>query len=314
MTVIHHLRVHRSDENLAREGQLAWHIAEVAADPVEVESDVADMIINRVIDNAAVAAASLTRCSGERGASAGPRPRRVRRRPGRDDLRLRARTPHLARVGGVGERRRRARARLPRHLPGGGLLAPRRQHPADPRRRPARRLRRRGARARTRDRVRDPDRPGAGHLPAQAQDRPRRPPRPVGRRRHRHPPRPRRRDDLPGRRPGAAHHDGHTPVAQGRDLDLEGARAGVRGQARGRGRRPRDARRDLPEPDLRRRGRRHRLDARRAGCLVRRAASRRGRAQARHPGLVHEGALGRVPGAGLDRPRPQAPRRAPCSR
>ncbi len=61
MTVIHHLRVHRSDENLAREGQLAWHIAEVAADPVEVEADVVDMIINRVIDNAAVAAASLTR-------------------------------------------------------------------------------------------------------------------------------------------------------------------------------------------------------------------------------------------------------------
>lgn len=61
MTVIHHLRVHRSDEHLAREGQLAWHIAEVAADPVEVEPDVVDMIINRVIDNAAVAAASLTR-------------------------------------------------------------------------------------------------------------------------------------------------------------------------------------------------------------------------------------------------------------
>jgi 2-methylcitrate dehydratase len=61
MTVIHHLRVHRSDENLAREGQLAWHIAEVAADPVAVESEVVDMIINRVIDNAAVAAASLTR-------------------------------------------------------------------------------------------------------------------------------------------------------------------------------------------------------------------------------------------------------------
>ncbi len=61
MTVIHHLRVHRSDENLAREGQLAWHIAEVAADPVEVDADVVDMIVNRVIDNAAVAAASLTR-------------------------------------------------------------------------------------------------------------------------------------------------------------------------------------------------------------------------------------------------------------
>jgi 2-methylcitrate dehydratase len=61
MTVIHHLRVHRSDENLEREGQLAWHLAEVAADPVEVEPEVVDMIINRVIDNAAVAAASLTR-------------------------------------------------------------------------------------------------------------------------------------------------------------------------------------------------------------------------------------------------------------
>ncbi|MFK4836600.1 MmgE/PrpD family protein [Microbacterium sp. ZW T2_14] len=61
MTVIHHLRVHRSDENLAREGQLAWHIAEIAADPVAVDEDVVDMIINRVIDNAAVAAASLTR-------------------------------------------------------------------------------------------------------------------------------------------------------------------------------------------------------------------------------------------------------------
>lgn len=61
MTINHHLRVHRSDEKLAREGQLAWRIAEVATDPVEVEPEVIDMIINRVIDNAAVAAASLTR-------------------------------------------------------------------------------------------------------------------------------------------------------------------------------------------------------------------------------------------------------------
>ncbi|MBF0816937.1 MmgE/PrpD family protein [Microbacterium paludicola] len=61
MTVNHHVRVHRSDENLPREGQLAWKIAEVAVDPVAVEADVTDMIINRVIDNAAVAAASLTR-------------------------------------------------------------------------------------------------------------------------------------------------------------------------------------------------------------------------------------------------------------
>jgi 2-methylcitrate dehydratase len=57
----YHLRVHRSEENLERTGQLAWAIAEVAADPVEVSAEVTDMIINRVIDNAAVAAASLTR-------------------------------------------------------------------------------------------------------------------------------------------------------------------------------------------------------------------------------------------------------------
>ena len=61
MTVTHHVRVHRSDENLAREDQLAWKIAEVAVDPVDVEPAVVDMIINRIIDNASVAAASLTR-------------------------------------------------------------------------------------------------------------------------------------------------------------------------------------------------------------------------------------------------------------
>jgi 2-methylcitrate dehydratase len=61
MTITHHLRVHRSDENLAREGQLAWALARIAVDPVAVDDDVVEMIINRVIDNAAVAAASLTR-------------------------------------------------------------------------------------------------------------------------------------------------------------------------------------------------------------------------------------------------------------
>ncbi|QIG39273.1 MmgE/PrpD family protein [Microbacterium sp. 4R-513] len=61
MTVSHHVRVYRSEEPLPREEQLAWKIAEAAADPVEVDDEVVDMIINRVIDNAAVAAASLTR-------------------------------------------------------------------------------------------------------------------------------------------------------------------------------------------------------------------------------------------------------------
>lgn len=55
------LTVHREDERLPREGQLAWKIAEVATDPVEVPADVTEMIINRLIDNASVAIASINR-------------------------------------------------------------------------------------------------------------------------------------------------------------------------------------------------------------------------------------------------------------
>ena len=58
---IHDLRTYRSAEHLPREDQLAWKIAQVAADPVAVEADVTEMIVNRIIDNAAVAAASLAR-------------------------------------------------------------------------------------------------------------------------------------------------------------------------------------------------------------------------------------------------------------
>ena len=58
---LHPVTVHPSSDNLAREDQLAWKIASVATDPVAVAVDVTDMVINRVIDNAAVAAASLTR-------------------------------------------------------------------------------------------------------------------------------------------------------------------------------------------------------------------------------------------------------------
>jgi len=57
----HQVRVFKSSELLAREQQLAWKMAQSALDPVDVTSDVRDMVINRVIDNAAVAAASLTR-------------------------------------------------------------------------------------------------------------------------------------------------------------------------------------------------------------------------------------------------------------
>jgi len=57
----HPVRVYRSEENLAREDQLAHKIATVAADPVEVIDEVREMIINRIIDNASVAIASLNR-------------------------------------------------------------------------------------------------------------------------------------------------------------------------------------------------------------------------------------------------------------
>nr|WP_194521256.1 MmgE/PrpD family protein [Cellulosimicrobium sp. JZ28] len=61
MPYTHHLRVYPSAEPLDRTDQLAWKLAELATDPVEVTPEVVDMVVNRVIDNAAVAAASLTR-------------------------------------------------------------------------------------------------------------------------------------------------------------------------------------------------------------------------------------------------------------
>lgn len=61
MVELHPVRVHRSEENLPRTGQLAWKIAEVATDPVDVTADVTEMVLNRVIDNASVAIASLNR-------------------------------------------------------------------------------------------------------------------------------------------------------------------------------------------------------------------------------------------------------------
>jgi 2-methylcitrate dehydratase len=57
----HSVRTFKSADHLPRAGQLAWKIAEVAADPVAVENDVVEMLGNRIIDNAAVAAASVAR-------------------------------------------------------------------------------------------------------------------------------------------------------------------------------------------------------------------------------------------------------------
>lgn len=59
--VLHNVRVHPEKDLLQKQDQLAWKMAEVAADPVAVEKEVAEMIINRIIDNASVAVASLNR-------------------------------------------------------------------------------------------------------------------------------------------------------------------------------------------------------------------------------------------------------------
>ncbi|MBV1800205.1 MmgE/PrpD family protein [Siccirubricoccus sp. G192] len=58
---MHAVKVHPSKALLKREDQLAWKIAGVAADKVAVQKDVAEMIVNRIIDNASVAIAAINR-------------------------------------------------------------------------------------------------------------------------------------------------------------------------------------------------------------------------------------------------------------
>jgi 2-methylcitrate dehydratase len=55
------VRVFSSSETLEKANQLAWKIAEVAADPAPIDEAVADMAINRIIDNASVAIAAINR-------------------------------------------------------------------------------------------------------------------------------------------------------------------------------------------------------------------------------------------------------------
>ncbi len=59
--LIHSVRTHRSADDFPRSEHLAHKIAEVAADPVAVPAEAAAMVINRMIDNAAVSAASVLR-------------------------------------------------------------------------------------------------------------------------------------------------------------------------------------------------------------------------------------------------------------
>jgi len=59
----HTVRPRQSADALPRQAQLAWKLAAVAADPVPVDADVAEMVANRLVDDAAVAAAALNRPS-----------------------------------------------------------------------------------------------------------------------------------------------------------------------------------------------------------------------------------------------------------
>ena len=53
--------VHSSKSKLRKEEQLAWKIAEISSDNATLNEKAVDMAINRIIDNAAVAVASLER-------------------------------------------------------------------------------------------------------------------------------------------------------------------------------------------------------------------------------------------------------------
>ena len=183
------------------------------------------MIGNRIIDNAAVAAASINRrpvVTARAQALAHPT------QPGATSSACRPAQRVVAGMGGLGERRRGARTRFPRHVSRRRLFASRRQHPADPGGGAALRHRR----ARTWcaalatgyeiqvDLVKGiclhehkidhiahlgpSAAAGIGALLGLAD-----------------------RDDLPGGAAGAARHHHHAAVAQGRDLELEGLCAGA---------------------------------------------------------------------------------------
>jgi 2-methylcitrate dehydratase len=57
----HLVKVYPSKVNLKKEDQLAWKLAAMVTDPAAIKSDVTEMVINRIIDNASVAIASLNR-------------------------------------------------------------------------------------------------------------------------------------------------------------------------------------------------------------------------------------------------------------
>ena len=57
--LLHSVKVYPSKIHLPKKKQLAWKIAEIASDNAKLNKDSVDMVINRMIDNASVAIASL---------------------------------------------------------------------------------------------------------------------------------------------------------------------------------------------------------------------------------------------------------------
>ena len=59
--IIHKIKVYPSKIYLPKKNQLAWKIAEISSDNSKLNKDAIEMAINRIIDNASVAIASLNR-------------------------------------------------------------------------------------------------------------------------------------------------------------------------------------------------------------------------------------------------------------
>ena len=59
--ILHKIKVYPSKIVLPKKNQLAWKIAEIASDNAKLNNDAIEMSINRIIDNASVAIASLNR-------------------------------------------------------------------------------------------------------------------------------------------------------------------------------------------------------------------------------------------------------------
>ena len=61
MPITHNVKVYPSKTPLPKTDQLAWKLAAVATDNAPILPEVAEMVVNRIIDNASVAIAAINR-------------------------------------------------------------------------------------------------------------------------------------------------------------------------------------------------------------------------------------------------------------